>query len=267
MKKTIAMMLVLCMMLVALPVFAESTGDPEPNGSGLGELLSGLLGEAGEKLKESDAGSALSGLLDELKKDDGEGASGLLSKVKDLLSKVLKDPTGKFAALLDKIKGKLGGGNAGDLGDLEGLLGGLLGGGTSGGAAPEDDEDIEETMARLNKEAEEDTGENVPDKKAAESVEEFYGQWKETKFVLNNEEYDMSDVGEGAYIAENTYYITQNGEKSPDYTYPETAELTIRDGVLKINSDGRWTTYVMTNSGEIVMSGSTLLCYFSRVDQ
>ena len=267
MKKTVALMLVLCMMFAALPVFAESTGEQDPAGSGLAELLSGLLGEAGEKLKESDAGSALSGLLNELKKDDGEGASGLLSKVKDLLSKVLKDPTGKFAALLDKIKGKLGGGNAGDLGDLEGLLGGLLGGGTSGGAAPEDDEDIEETMARLNKEAEEDTGENVPDKKAAESVEEFYGQWKETKFVLNNEEYDMSDVGEGAYIAENTYYITTDGVKSPDYTYPETAELTIRDGVLKINSDGHWTTYVMTNSGEIVLSGSSLLCYFSRVDQ
>ena len=49
--------------------------------------------------------------------------------------------------------------------------------------------------------------------------------------------------------------------------YPETAELTIRDGVLKINSDGHWTTYVMTNSGEIVLSGSSLLCYFSRVDQ
>ncbi|MER2056658.1 MAG: hypothetical protein ABTB30_15345 [Clostridia bacterium] len=260
MKKTVALMLVLCMMFAALPVFAESTGEQDPAGSGLAELLSGLLGEAGEKLKESDTGSALSGLLDELKKDDGEGASGVLSKVKDLLSKVLKDPTGKFAALLDKIKGKLGGGNAGDLGDL-------LGGGTSGGAAPEDDEDIEETMARLNKEAEEDTGENVPDKKAAESVEEFYGQWKETKFVLNNEEYDMSDVGEGAYIAENTYYITADGVKSPDYTYPETAELTIRDGVLKINSDGHWTTYVMTNSGEIVLSGSSLLCYFSRVDQ
>jgi hypothetical protein len=37
--------------------------------------------------------------------------------------------------------------------------------------------------------------------------------------------------------------------------------------VLKINSDGHWTTYVMTNSGEIVLSGSSLLCYFSRVDQ
>ena len=60
------------------------------------------------------------------------------------------------------------------------------------------------------------------------------------------------------------YYITQGGEKSPDYTYPETAELTIRDGVLKINSDGHWTTYVMTNSGEIVLSGSSLLCYFKR---
>ena len=62
-------------------------------------------------------------------------------------------------------------------------------------------------------------------------------------------------------------YITQNGEKSPDYLHPETAELTIRDGVLKVNSDGNWTTYVMTNSGDIVMTGSSFLVYFSRVDQ
>jgi len=265
-KKTVALMLVLCMMFAVLPAFAESTGDPEPTGSVLVELLSGLLGEAGEKLKESDAGSALSGLLDVLKKDDGEGSSGLLSKVKDLLSKVLKDPTGKFAALLSKIKEKLGSGDSADLGSL---LGGLLGGGDTSAepSQEDDDEDIEETMARLNREAEADTGDNVPDKKPAESVEEFYGYWKETKFVFNNEDYDMSDVDEGAFFAENTYYITQGGEKSPDYAYPETAELTIRDGVLKINSDGHWTTYVMTNSGEIVMSGSSLLCYFSRVDQ
>ena len=264
MKKTIAVMLVLCMVFAALPVFAESTGETAPKGSGLGELLSGLLNEAEKKIKESDAGSKLFGLLDKLKKDVGEGASELMPKLKELMSKALKDPTGKFAVLLSKIKEKLGSGDSAGLGSL---LGGLLGGGTTGDAATGDEEDIEATIEKLNREAEADTGENVPDRKQAESVEEFYGHWKETKYVFNNEEIDAGDFGEGAYIAENTYYITMNGEKSPDYFYPETAELTIRDGVLKINSDGHWTTYVMTNSGEIVMSGSSLLCYFSRVDQ
>lgn len=149
------------------------------------------------------------------------------------------------------------------------LLSGLSGGVSTSGesALADDEEDLAETMERLNRDAEADTGENVPDKKLVESVEEFYGHWKETKFVFNNEEYDMSDGEEGAFFSENTYYITQNGEKSPDYVYSETAELTIRDGVLKINSDGHWTTYVMTNSGEIVLSGGSLLCYFRRVDQ
>ena len=77
----------------------------------------------------------------------------------------------------------------------------------------------------------------------------------------------MSEYNEGVFIGENTYYVTQDGQKSPDYQFPETAELTIVNGILKINSDGHWTTYVMTNSGEIVLSGSSLLCYFSRVDQ
>ncbi len=264
MKKTIAVVLVLCMLSAVLPAFAESAGETAPKGPGLGELLGGLLSEAEKKIKESEAGSKLSGLLDELKKGVGEKASELMPKLKELMSKALKDPTGKFAAALSKIKEKLGSGDSSGLGSLLGGL--LLGGGTSGEAAT-GDEDLEATIERLNREAEADTGENVPDRKQAESVEEFYGQWKETKYVFNNEEIDAGDFGEGAYIAENTYYITMNGEKSPDYFYPETAELTIRDGVLKINSDGHWTTYVMTNSGEIVLSGSSLLCYFSRVDQ
>ena len=264
MKKTIAVVLVLCMLSAVLPAFAESAGETAPKGPGLGELLGGLLSEAEKKIKESDAGSKLSGLLDELKKGVGEKASELMPKLKELMSKALKDPTGKFAALLSKIKEKLG---SGDSAGLESLLGGLLGGNAPAESAPEDEEDLAETIERLNREAEADTGENVPDRKPAESVEEFYGHWTETKFVFNNEDIDVSDSGEGAFIGENTYYITMNGEKSPDYLYPETAELTIRDGVLKINSDGHWTTYVMTNSGEIVLSGSSLLCYFSRVAQ
>ena len=44
MKKIVALMLVLCMMLAAIPVFAESAEEQAPAASGLGDLLSGLLG-------------------------------------------------------------------------------------------------------------------------------------------------------------------------------------------------------------------------------
>ena len=259
MKKTIALVLALCLLAAALPVIAESPRETRMIGSGLGGKLSDMLGGLKDKIKESKAGSALYKLIDGLKDKGGEAAAKLVSKLKELLSKVLKDPTGKIAALLLKAKEKLDSGNGSE---LEALLGG-----DTGETAPEDDEDIAETLERLNREAEADTGDSVPDKKPVESVEEFYGHWTETKIDFDGTEIDMSDEGEGAYFAENTYYITQNGEKSPDYLHPETAELTIRDGVLKVNSDGNWTTYVMTNSGDIVMTGSSFLVYFSRVDQ
>ena len=65
MKKTIAVVLVLCMLSAVLPAFAESAGETAPKGPGLGELLGGLLSEAEKKIKESEAGSKLFGLLDE----------------------------------------------------------------------------------------------------------------------------------------------------------------------------------------------------------
>lgn len=280
MRKAIALILVLCMMAATLPVLTESAGENPPTGSILGEILSGLLEKAEEKIKEKDTTGLLSGLFDKLKKDGGD-ASGLITKLKELFSKAIKDPTGEISALLSKIKEKL---NSGESIDLEGLLGSLLGGGDTvdlkgllgsllgGGNTTSDEseksleEELAETMDKLNKEAEADKGEFVPDMKPAESVEQFYGHWVQTKIVIDNTDYDMSDVGEGAFFAENTYYITENGEKSPDYPYSETAELFIRDGVLKINTDGHWTTYVMTNSGEIVLSGSSLLCYFKRAE-
>ena len=123
-------------------------------------------------------------------------------------------------------------------------------------------------MERLNQEAEADTGENVPNKIAAESVEEFYGTWTETKFSFLGEEYDASEFGEGIVIGENTFYVTENGEKAGDYQYSENVEMFIRDGVLKTKSEeGHWTTFVLTGDGEIVMSGSSLLFYYVRAGE
>ena len=76
----------------------------------------------------------------------------------------------------------------------------------------------------------------------------------------------MSEYDEGAFIGENTYYVTVDGLKSPDYLFPETAELTIANGILKINSDGHWNNFVMTQSGEIVNPSGSILIYYARAE-
>jgi len=305
-KKIVALMLVLCMMLAAVPVFAESTG-----GSGLGDLLSGLMGgsesgegkegglgdllsglmsgsESGEgkegglgdllsglmggEGKEGGLGSKLSGLLEELKKEGKEKISQLGSKLKgkvmEILMKELAKPDSKLAGLLGKFaagKDKSSDDSAG----LESLLGALFGSGSTpaeGAETAEDSETLEETLERLNKEAEAETGDSVPNKKNAQSVEEFYGQWKESKFILFGEAYDMSEYDEGVFIGENTFYVTQEGKKSPDYLYPETAELTLSNGILKVNSDGHWSNFVLTEDGEIAEPSGSLLIYYVRAE-
>jgi hypothetical protein len=139
---------------------------------------------------------------------------------------------------------------------------------TDGADAPDTDdgETLEETMKRLNEEAKAETGDGVPGKKEAKSVEEFYGQWKDSKFTLLGEDYDMSEYNEGVFIGENTYYVTLNGEKSPDYLYPETAELSIGNGILKVNSDGHWTNFVLTEDGSMVQPSGTIQIYFVRAE-
>ena len=285
MKKIIALMLVLCMVLAAVPVFAESAG-----GSGLGGLLSGLMGgsESGEgkegglgdllsgllggEGKEGGLGSQLSGLVEELKKEGKEKISQLTSKLKgkvmEVLLKELANPDSKLAALLAKLAaGKNKGSD--DSAGIGSLLGALFGGGSTpdeGAETAEDGETLEETLDRLNKEAEAETGDSVPNKKDAQSVEDFYGQWKESKFVLLGEDYDMSEYDEGVFIGENTYYVTLEGKKSPDYLFPEAAELTLSNGILKINSDGHWSNFVLTEDGSIVEPSGGMLFYYVRAE-
>ncbi len=285
MKKIIALMLVLCMVLAAVPVFAESTG-----GSGLGDLLSGLMGGSessegkegglgdllsgllGGEGKEGGLGSQLSGLMEELKKEGKEKITQLTSKLKgkamEVLLKELANPDSKLAALLAKLAaGKKDGSD--DSAGIGSLLGALFGGGSTpdeGAETAEDGETLEETLDRLNKEAEAETGDSVPDKKNAQSVEDFYGLWKESKFVLLGEDYDMSEYDEGVFIGENTYYVTLEGKKSPDYLFPEAAELTLSNGILKINSDGHWSNFVLTEDGSIVQPSGTMLFYYVRAE-
>ena len=236
---------------------------------GLGDLLSGLLGGEG---KEGGLGSQLSGLVEELKKEGKEKISQLTSKLKgkvmEVLLKELANPDSKLAALLAKLAaGKNKGSD--DSAGIGSLLGALFGGGSTpdeGAETAEDGETLEETLDRLNKEAEAETGDSVPNKKNAQSVEDFYGLWKESKFVLLGEDYDMSEYGEGVFIGENTYYVTLEGKKSPDYLFPEAAELTLSNGILKINSDGHWSNFVLTEDGSIVEPSGGMLFYYVRAE-
>ncbi len=146
MKKIIALVLVLCMTAFACSAFAEESSglgsllsglmgeESGEGGEGLEGLLGGLLGGEGEEGGEGGLGSLLGGLL-----SGGEGGEGLGGKLSSLLESL-----GGEGGLKDKLEGLLAGltGEGGALsgllsslggeGGLGGLLGGLLGGGEGG---------------------------------------------------------------------------------------------------------------------------------------
>ena len=278
MKKMFALILILCMITAVLPAAAESEA-----GFSLDGILSDILKSEGSNeektgrlltlisdLKEQFTGhkaefsvllSTLDQKLENLAGSDGKGLGTLVSGLKDKLAGG-SDIT--LSGLVSGLKGKLSGDGDSGLGSL---LNGLFSNSGSEDMndewTEEDEQELNDTIDKLNKESEAATGENVPNRKAAESIDEFYGSWTETKYIFNGEDYDMSDYGEGVFIAENTYYITVNGEKDPDYFYPETAELSLRDGVLKVKrGEDNWTTYALTEDGELVMVCSSFLAYF-----
>ena len=283
MKKILALILVLCMMTAVLPAVAESA-----DGTSLDDMLTDIM-----KSEDSSEGktSRLLTLISDLKNQfTGHKAefSVLLTKLGQKLENLLGSEGKDLGALVSGLKDKLAGISDIDLsglvsglkdklgGDGDSGLGSLLGGlfGNSGSEdgnsewTEEDEKEFNDTIDRMNKEAEAATGENVPNRRAAESIDEFYGTWTETKYIFNGEDYDMSDCGEGVFIAENTYYITVNGEKDPEYFYPETAELSLRDGVLKVKrGEDNWTTYVLTEDGSLVMVCSSFLAYFTRTGE
>ena len=285
MNKFFALILVLCMMTVVLPAVTESAAYAA--GFSLNDMISDIL-KSGENAEET-TGKLLTLISDLKKQFTGHEAelSVLLSRLGQKLGDLVSSDEKGLGSLVSGLKDKLAGGSDTDLSglisglrdklngdsgsDLAGLLGGLSGlfgsEGGNDGWTEEDQQELNDLIDQLNKEAEASTGENVPNRKLAESIDEFYGSWIETKFIYDDEEYDMTDSGEGVFIAENTYYITQNGEKDPDYPYPETAEISLRDGVLKVKrGENNWTTYVLTENGEIVMDGS-FLAYFTRVSE
>ena len=233
---------------------------------GISSLLTRL--KDGTSKSSSKFASRLSAFKERIKETGlKDGISGLRSKLKEDMAKALADRDEKTDSLLSALKEKL---SADDSVILKALMDRIHGRGDSAESYDDDktlEEELAETIEKLNREAEAETGAGVANKKEATSADQFYGHWKQVKFVIDGMEFDMSDTGEGAYFGENTYYTTSNGEKSEDYLYPETAEVFVRDGVLKVNCNGNWTTYVMTEDGQIVIPGSGLDIYFARVEE
>ena len=290
MKKVFALILVVCMLLTSVSVFAETT-EKTPADSGLGDLLSGLMGGSdsgdtqglgsllGGLMGGSDSGDSkgLSSLIASLKKELQEG--GKLSALVNVLKEQLKDPKSKLSSLLAKLK------NAGKA-DLGTLLGGLLGGGVDLGsllgggdkgtkANPETKSDSSDnTMPELTPEEEADleaafmelanlfdkAAESEPHpvtKKEAAKIEDFYGNWAESKLYIGDEETNLADANEGLLVNEKGAFFTENGEISKDYDYPETMEMKLEKGELLVGDGQDWMTYTLTEDGGLVLGAGT----------
>ena len=270
MKKLLALALTLCMLAAALPAPAESA----PAGSGLADLLSGLL-EGGES-EDGEEGvlSRLIRIITALKeKFPGGGEkiqeilSGLLDRAKDLLGSLQEGEgpgavlSGLGKKLMDQLK---------DSGiDVRGMLNGLLGAGEEDSSlSAEEQKELDRLYDEMNGQALAENGEGVANRKAAESAEEFYGTWTCVRFTVGGEEYDMSEDGWEMVLGENTFYYIEDGEISADNgKLPEVKEMRLENGVLKVLINSLWSVFVLTEDGGLADVGSTMVVYYVRAEQ
>ena len=261
MKKFLAFFLALCMMMGALPVLAEAGN--EKAGSILTDLIAGLTGGEGSNSSELSALLELISSLKEKHKGSEARIQAALSALKPKFEKLLKSGEKGLGSVLSGLKEKLNGGA--DF-DLEGILNSLLGCGDSG-LSEEEIEEFNNDIEKMNQEALAETGDSVPGKKEAGSMEEFYGNWTYSKYVFGDQEFDMSDSGGGIFIGDNTYYITTDGEMdTDDGVPPEVLEMKLDNGVLKILINRLWGVFVLTENNELVMVSGGSLSYYVRAE-
>ena len=280
MRKFLAFVLTLCMMITVLPGFAESAEDA----SGLEKILETVMkDDGGTEGKAARLIALVSGLKEKFAANSEE-LSAVLSKVSSKLQEYIKPGEEGLDSLLSGLKEKLTdgsdidlsgladsifGGEDGSGGDILGGLTGLLGGAgqeeqSDAETADQDPADLEETIEKLNQQAMSETGEGVANKKETENIEDFYGDWLCSKFTFLGETYDMSDSGSGIFIGENTFYATENGGKAEDYMHPETAEMSLENGVMRVLLGRIWNAYVLTEDGELVQPGDGMTTYYVR---
>ena len=282
MKKILSLILVLCMLVASVPVFAEALESE----SGLLGLLSGLLADEGESqgsslyylmefiagLKMRIAGNKtmiraiVSFLVNKLADKFGGklgSLAGLLGNLGGLSSEGSKstgstsDGLGALSGLLGSLGGMTAEGSessSGDLGALESLLGELMSADSSpenGKLSEEDQKAYDDLVTRTKEMVDKETGAGVPGKKEVDNIEEFFGNWKCTEMVIGGEASDMSEAEIGMCIGENMYYTTVSG-KQDELTAGQSVEMKLENGVLKVKYGDFWSAYVLTEDGTLV---------------
>ena len=222
-------------------------------------ILTGFIGGKDSGSEELTSLLELISGLKEKFKGNKAGLSEILSALKPRLEKLAGSDEGGLASILSGLEGKLKGV------DVDGILGSLLGGGGSLELSDEEIAELDKSFEEQNQRALAETGDSVPNKKVAESIEEFYGDWNYSKIVAGGEEFDLSDSGIGMFFGENTFYYTMDGEMSTDDgTPPEVQEMKLDNGLLKYLIGNVWTVCVLTQDGELVELGNDSMSYYIR---
>ena len=258
----------------------SGSGDGAGEGSGkLSELLGGLLGGSGEGSGKISA--LIAGLKEQLKDPNGK----LGSLVNALKSKLSSAGSADLGSLLGSLLGGSGstkGTGGADAGELAALLGSLSGSSDSTKAAegaegaeapaegssemtPEEQAELEAAFAELAAIFEKaNNSEPRPvNKKEAAAIEDFYGEWVESKLYIGEEETDMATATSGLRVNENGAFFTENGEIDTSYNYPEKMVMKLENGELMVQDGEDWTAFTLTQDGELVLgAGLSIQIYY-----
>ena len=258
----------------------SGSGDGAGEGSGkLSELLGGLLGGSGEGSGKISA--LIAGLKEQLKDPNGK----LGSLVNALKSKLSSAGSADLGSLLGSLLGGSGstkGTGGADAGELAALLGSLSGSSDSTKAAegaegaeapaegssemtPEEQAELEAAFAELAAIFEKaNNSEPRPvNKKEAAAIEDFYGEWVESKLYIGEEETDMATTTSGLRVNENGAFFTENGEIDTSYNYPEKMVMKLENGELMVQDGEDWTAFTLTQDGELVLgAGLSIQIYY-----
>ena len=100
-------------------------------------------------------------------------------------------------------------------------------------------------------------------KKEAAAIEDFYGEWVESKLYIGEEETDMATATSGLRVNENGAFFTENGEIDTSYNYPEKMVMKLENGELMVQDGEDWTAFTLTQDGELVLgAGLSIQIYY-----
>ncbi len=293
MKKWMALLTALCVMLAFAAAPAESAGSESSaslslgdllnlfenggdnqggeNGGGLDGLLGGLLdGENGESLDGllggllgGENGESLDGLLGGLLEgENGEGLEGLLGGLLD----------GENGEGLEGLLGGLLGGENGE--GLDGLLGGLLEGengegleGLLGGLRSAGGEKADEVLGLIGALFSGERAAAPENRVSAAGMEAFYGVWELSRVMVGEYALSADSLDRSAGIREGRLVISETGiGLRLDGEDLQTQGIELTDGALKVTAGGTDMMLYLTDAGELCGCWSVLQMYFTKAE-